>query len=293
MTPPRYAVASSVGLRQKTSQSRRWRFFVGTSDKTNESQSLLTLRVHGRRAFRLARMSGLKYRRLKPSAEPGTTSVLSMRQSPRTAPPPLIEVRQLCFSRSDEPIFGPMAFALEAGEVLLVEGANGSGKTTLLRVLAGLLELGEDAGEILREGVAAAESQQALAFLGHASGLKLDLSPRENLRFTTRLGGLRAGASIHAALLSVGLDGFEDTPMRYLSAGQRKRAALAGILSAPVALWLLDEPYANLDQEGHVLVDRLLETHAARGGAAIITSHGMTSPAIRGIRRLRMECHHE
>lgn len=215
-----------------------------------------------------------------------------MRQTSRTAPPPLIEVRQLCFSRSDEPIFGPMEFALEAGEVLMLEGSNGSGKTTLLRVLAGLLELGEGAGEILRDGEQATANPQPLVFLGHASGLKLDLSPRENLRFTTRLAGLRAGASIHTALLSVGLDGFEDTPMRFLSAGQRKRAALAGILLAPVALWLLDEPYANLDQEGHVLVDRLLETHATRGGGAIITSHGMISPALRGIRRLSMELSH-
>jgi heme exporter protein A len=75
-------------------------------------------------------------------------------------------------------------------------------------------------------------------------------------------------------LASVGLKGFEDLPVRVLSAGQRKRVGLARLLLVPAALWLLDEPYANLDREGIVLVNRLLDTHAHRGGAALITSHG-------------------
>ena len=77
-----------------------------------------------------------------------------------------------------------------------------------------------------------------------------------------------------SALAGVGLDGYADVPVRQLSAGQRKRVALARVLLAPVGLWLLDEPYANLDLEGIRLVNRLLENHANRGGAALITSHG-------------------
>ena len=76
------------------------------------------------------------------------------------------------------------------------------------------------------------------------------------------------------ALRSVGLDGYEDVPLRQLSAGQKKRVALARLLLVPAGLWLLDEPYANLDREGITLVNRLLEVHARRGGAALITSHG-------------------
>lgn len=204
--------------------------------------------------------------------------------------PPLIEARALVLARQDEVIFGPMEVSVRAGEVLLIEGGNGSGKTTLLRVLAGLLDASE--GEVWREGRAPDGETPPLVFLGHQGGLKLDLSARENLRFCVRLTGQRRGSSIAAALHSVGLEGFEDTPLRFLSAGQKKRAALAATLLAPVALWLLDEPYANLDRDGHRLVDRMLETHIARGGGAVITAHGMLDPAVSRLRRQPMVCAH-
>ena len=213
------------------------------------------------------------------------------RMNPSDDTPPRIEARALAFSRQDEAIFGPMSLVVRAGEVLLIEGGNGSGKTTLLRVLAGLLEA--SAGTVTREAQPFGEEPSTpVVFLGHQGGLKLDLSARENLGFTKQLTGLRQGSSIAGVLKSVGLEGFEDTPLRFLSAGQKKRAALAAILIAPVSLWLLDEPYANLDREGHRLVDRMLETHIARGGAAVITAHGMLDPAVSRLRRQPMECAH-
>jgi heme exporter protein A len=202
-------------------------------------------------------------------------------------PAPLIAAEALCFHRGDEAIFGPMDFAVHSGEVLMLEGSNGSGKTSLLRVLAGLLE--PSSGRVLREGLPADAESAPLIFLSHSGGFKHDLSARENLRFGTRLRGLRPGTSIASSLKSVGLEGFEDTPLRFLSAGQRKRATLAGVLITPAPLWLLDEPYANLDRHGHTLVDRLLETHAARGGAAVITSHGLSNPAVAKLKRATME----
>src|SRR5262249_8401770 len=96
----------------------------------------------------------------------------------------------------------------------------------------------------------------------------------ENLRFAAGLGGVRAGISPTTALAGVGLEGVADVPTRQLSAGQKKRVALARVLLAPVGLWLLDEPDANLDIDGIKLGTRLLELHARRGGAALITSHG-------------------
>lgn len=202
--------------------------------------------------------------------------------------PALIAAEALSFVRGEEPIFGPMDFSLHAGQVLMLEGDNGSGKTTLLRVLAGLLEA--SSGRVLREGVDALNGQAPLGFLGHNGGFKQDLSAQENLRFAIRLHGQRPRTSILSSLKSVGLEGFEDTPLRFLSAGQRKRAALAGVMMAPASLWLLDEPYANLDRSGHLLVDRLLETHTARGGGAIITSHGLSNPAVSRLTRITMEC---
>jgi heme exporter protein A len=188
-------------------------------------------------------------------------------------PIPLLEARRLAFARNDEPIFGPLDFRLYAGDVVLIEGDNGAGKTTLLRVLSGLLEA---EGEILLNGeplrlVALAHQ---VALLGHQPGLKTDLTPLENLRFAIGVAGLRPGVSPQMALSSVGLEGYEDVPARQLSAGQKKRVALARLLLVPAALWLLDEPYANLDRGGIDLVNRLLDTHARRGGAALVTSHG-------------------
>jgi len=194
--------------------------------------------------------------------------------SAKPRPSGLLQARALAFARNEEPIFGPLDFALHAGDVVLIEGDNGSGKTTLLKVLSGLLE--PTSGEVLLHDapLTLAKLSHQVALLAHLLGLKLELSALENLRFAIGLGGLRSGITPQLALASVGLEGYEDQPLRMLSAGQRKRVALARLLLVPVALWLLDEPYANLDREGIELVNRLLDNHARRGGAALITSHG-------------------
>jgi heme exporter protein A len=188
--------------------------------------------------------------------------------------PALLEARALAFARNDEPIFGPLDFSLNAGEVVLIEGDNGAGKTTLLRVLSGLLA--PTSGEILLNGepLTLKRLSPQVGLLSHQSGLKPELTALENLRFAAGLNGLRSGMSPATALAGVGLDGYADVPTRQLSAGQKKRVALARVLMAPVGLWLLDEPYANLDLDGIRLVNRLLENHANRKGAALITSHG-------------------
>jgi heme exporter protein A len=186
---------------------------------------------------------------------------------------PLLEARAVSFLRQDEAVFAPLDFQLHAGELALVEGANGSGKTTLLRVLAGLLHLGT--GELRWRGEPLQRDHcvDDFLFLGHQLGLKADLSPRENLRIATGLHGQRAGIDAAGALVEVGLRGFEDEPTRRLSAGQKKRAALARLRLLPATLWLLDEPYANLDRAGTELVNHTLQWHLGTGGAALVSSH--------------------
>lgn len=190
------------------------------------------------------------------------------------APTPMLEARGLRFARNDDLVFGPLDLHVGAGEALLVHGGNGSGKTTLLRVLAGLLDGAQ--GEIRVDGQRAGRERiaQVSALLGHLLGHKGELSASENLRFAIGLYGCRSGINVDLALASVGLAGFEDAPARQFSAGQRKRLALARLLLVPARLWLLDEPYANLDLPGIDLVNRLVARHLARGGAALITSHG-------------------
>jgi heme exporter protein A len=197
--------------------------------------------------------------------------------APSAAAPILLEARALSFYRQDEPVFGPLDFRLHAGEVALVEGDNGSGKTTLLRILAGLLHIDEGELHWRDKPWRREEHLGDTLFLGHHLGLKSDLSAHENLKVAAGLYGTRDGRHVEDALLDVGLAGYEDEPVRRLSAGQKKRAALARLLLLPATLWLLDEPYANLDRTGIELVNRLLTEHAARGGAALVTSHGTVS----------------
>jgi heme exporter protein A len=204
------------------------------------------------------------------------------------AQPALLEARALAFYRQDEPVFGPLDFRLGEGEIALVEGDNGSGKTTLLRILAGLLHV--DEGELRWRGEPWRRDAHLgdILFLGHHLGLKADLSARENLAVAAGLYGRRDGLAADAVLREIGLAGYEDEPVRRLSAGQKKRAALVRLLFLPATLWLLDEPYANLDRAGIELVNGLLARHAARGGAALVTSHGAVSFLAGEPRRIRM-----
>jgi len=184
----------------------------------------------------------------------------------------LLECRGLAFARNEEPVFGPLDFALHPGEALQVHGGNGRGKTTLLRVLAGLLPAG--AGEVRFEGRVVDRDHLArgCAFLGHQHGHKGELSTLENLEFARALQG--GSGDTEQALANVGLVGYEDTLARRMSAGQNKRLSLARLSLSPAKLWLLDEPYANLDLGGIDLVNAMLGAHIARGGAALLTTHG-------------------
>ena len=190
-------------------------------------------------------------------------------QTPSAA---LLDCRGLAFARNDEPVFGPLDFVLSPGEALQVHGGNGRGKTTLLRVLAGLLPAGT--GEVHFEGrrVDRDHLARGCAFLGHQHGHKGELTTLENLEFALALQGGKGDTE--QALANVGLSGYEDTLARRMSAGQNKRLALARLSLSPAKLWLLDEPYANLDLGGIDLVNAMLGKHIANGGAALLTTHG-------------------
>jgi heme exporter protein A len=193
--------------------------------------------------------------------------------SPSSPSSLLLEVRGLCFARNEEPVFGPLDFHLAPGEALLVKGGNGAGKTTLLRVLAGLLAATAGgvtmAGQVIDQGHLA----RGCAFLGHLHGHKAELTCLENLRYHQVIGMSGPGRP-EQALVDVGLSGFEDTLARHMSAGQNKRLALARLRLSSALLWLLDEPYANLDLDGIALVNLLIGEHVAAGGAALLTTHG-------------------
>jgi heme exporter protein A len=201
---------------------------------------------------------------------------LSMtRTSDQPSSSPVLTAQNLSCIRGDRLLFKDLQIALNAGEMLQIFGANGSGKTTLLRILCGLLR--PDVGSITWQGQCiyqyATEFKSALLYIGHTSGIKLDLSPMENLRFASTLCLQTPRISPEMALQKVGLQGFEDEPVRTLSAGQRRRAALARLLTTHAKLWIMDELFTSLDARSTQIMQQIIDRHLRDGGTAILTSH--------------------
>ncbi len=164
--------------------------------------------------------------------------------------------------RGERLVLRDVSIELEDGGALLLLGANGSGKSTLLRVLAGLKR--PEAGSVRWRGQEVAEPGADLAYLGHLDALKLGLTVRENLAFPP--------ASDHA-LGPLGLLPLVDVPVRFLSAGQRRRVALARLVGRGAGLWLLDEPTLGLDAGSVEALGGLLAAHRAAGGAVVAATH--------------------
>jgi heme exporter protein A len=186
----------------------------------------------------------------------------------------MLEISALACERGGLRLFAGLAFALEEGGLMRVRGANGSGKTTLLRTLAGLTR--PASGEVRWRGKPIGDEYRGdMLYIGHAPGVKDELSVLENLEFAARMSCLDASESrIRNALQQLGISRLADLPARYLSQGQRKRAALARLaLSADVPLWLLDEPFAALDDEAIAGASALCAAHLAAGGLVVLTSH--------------------
>jgi len=186
----------------------------------------------------------------------------------------MLQTTALACERGGLRLFSGLDFTLGAGSLLRVRGANGSGKTTLLRTLAGLTR--PSAGSVRWRGDPIGEEyRKEMLFLGHAAAIKDELTVLENLQFAVRISCLTfSDSKINDALQQLGIARLADLPARYLSQGQRKRAALARLaLAAELPLWLLDEPFAALDDEAIARVSALCAAHLAAGGMLVLTSH--------------------
>ena len=189
----------------------------------------------------------------------------------------MLETSGLACERGGLRLFSEIGFALGAGCLLRVRGRNGSGKTSLLRIVAGLtLPAG---GSVRWRGAPIGELGEAygrdMLFVGHAPAIKDELTVLENLAFSGRLSGLNPDArECSDALERLGIARLAALPARFLSQGQRRRASLARLaLHGAAALWLLDEPFAALDDDAIARVRALAAAQLAAGGIVVLTSH--------------------
>ncbi len=184
-----------------------------------------------------------------------------------------LTAEKLACVRGDKRLFEGLSFRVTAGQALAVEGANGAGKTSLLRLIAGFLT--PAAGRLVvksadGESDDGEERGKLIGWLGHLDGLKPQLTVMEQLNFFAHL----YGKAVDGGLLEqVGLARQADLPCRYLSAGQRRRLALARLLASARPLWLLDEPFAAQDRSGQTLVAQLMARHCGQGGIIIAATH--------------------
>ncbi len=185
-----------------------------------------------------------------------------------------LSAEDLTLIRGERCLFRGLSFALDSGEMLLLEGANGSGKTSLMRAIAGMLSL--ETGEVRWNGESILKHRQAfhadLVWLAHRTGLKGDLTADENLRFESSL-RRQSGKNQDSVYERLGISRLRKLPLRSLSAGQQRRVALARMLLADVPLWLMDEPFTNLDRDGRALVMDLVTEHLDDGGMCVMAAH--------------------
>lgn len=186
----------------------------------------------------------------------------------------MLEAVGLDCERSGRTLFRGLSFTVGPGELLRVAGPNGSGKTSLVRILCGLLAPAQ--GEVRWRGTPirrlAEEYSRELVYIGHAAALKDDLTAFENLDIACRLAGVAAGREALAGALGAFV--VPALPVRKLSQGQRRRAALARLLvSGRVPLWLLDEPFAALDAAAASYAEEVIGRHLQAGGSVVYTTH--------------------
>ncbi len=201
-----------------------------------------------------------------------------------------LNVQNLTVFRSELPLFEPVSFSMQAGKAIQLSGTNGSGKTSLLRCLCGLSHRHE--GLMSWNGVNIVDAQQdyyaELLYIGHALGLKSKLTIEQNLDFYQQLRFRKDEDMIIQALEQLKISAYHDELVGNLSAGQKRRVALARIICEPVALWVLDEPMVALDVEGQAWLEQTCNQHLRDGGMLILTSH-QTIQGINGLTEYRLK----
>ena len=199
----------------------------------------------------------------------------------------LIRTENLCFERDEIKVIDRVNLELNSGDLLQVEGCNGSGKTTLLRLLTTAIK--PTSGRIFYQGKKLSDCRYEycsnIIFIGHQIALKERLTPVENLNWLSPIG--LSQDSINRALDLVGLGDFETAPSWSLSAGQKRRVALARLIVSNAKIWFLDEPFTAIDTQGIGLMRQLIDDHVSKGGAVVFSTH--QSVDMKNVRRYSLK----
>ncbi|NOQ80884.1 MAG: cytochrome c biogenesis heme-transporting ATPase CcmA [Gammaproteobacteria bacterium] len=186
-----------------------------------------------------------------------------------------LSVNQLTCERGYRELFNELSFELSPGEILHIKGENGTGKTSLLRILAGLAL--PVSGDVYFEGYNCrkyrSEYNEQIAFMGHKLGIKLELTPIENIHSYCEFSKPCTEQQILDVLEKVGLYGFEEMYCNQLSAGQKRRVAIAQAILSKAKLWILDEPFTSLDVIGIDYFLQVIQEHVNDGGMVLLTTH--------------------
>ena len=192
-------------------------------------------------------------------------------------------INNLSCIRGYNQLFIDLSFELRPGEILKISGTNGTGKTSLLKIIAGLNSA--ESGSIFYKNNDI-NNKLDIFYLGHLNALSPELSCIENLNFLLELGTENFNSSYVDALSMVGLNNYENELVANLSAGQKRRVALAALFITPSKLWLLDEPFTSLDSKGIEIVENQIKKHRDSGGLCILTTHQVCN--IRNLRELNL-----
>ena len=202
----------------------------------------------------------------------------------------MLTAHEITCIRGQRALFADLNLTISTGEILHIQGSNGSGKTSLLRILCGTSQ--PDSGTVLwqSEDIRTCRSTycEHLAYIGHNNGIKLELTPSENLSCLAAIKGFAADSQIDLALTQSGLSRERDIPCIHLSAGQRRRVAIAWLFMTQASIWILDEPLTAIDQDGIDIVKNRFSQHLEDGGLIVLTGHQNLQFEDREIRTLHL-----
>ena len=206
----------------------------------------------------------------------------------------LLHIKSVACIKQERCLFADLNFSLNYGQIMQLAGPNGAGKTSLLRIVAGFSA--PDEGAVFYQSRSIykyyEEYARELLFIGHKTGVNIQLSAIENVKHWLQLNGYINESDLYKILAKLGLVGLEDVPVRMLSAGQQRRVALARLWLSDAKLWILDEPFTALDKSGVSFLQQRFVEHLNNGGAILLTTHQDLTEHFNNLQTVTLEYRH-